>query len=133
MTAARYYGVPADVAALEDEHETLWPLDVVVWREINRYRGEQTLRLVRRSDLAELANRTVFGTGDEPTEEAGIGSLLEMLGNDEEKDEEAEAQAAAMEQLAALDDESDSDDENVQRKEVRTHAPTHASTHAHPL
>lgn len=41
-------------------------------------------------------------------------------GGGEDADPEAEQQAAAMEALAALDDESDSDDDNIQRKEVCT-------------
>ena len=39
--AARYFGMRPERCLLEDEHLTLWPLDVVVSREIARYRGDQ--------------------------------------------------------------------------------------------
>ena len=39
--AARFFGLPPERCVLEDDNLTLWPLDVVVRREIARYRGEQ--------------------------------------------------------------------------------------------
>ena len=140
--AARYFGTAGEQMLLEDQHKSLWPLDVVVSREIARYRGEQVLRLVRR-DVSDdriprsgLISRDLAGGGEEEDAELGTGTLLKMLGNeggggkadgamgggeggggggDEEEDAE---QQAAMEALAAMgDDETDSDDEANQRKE----------------
>ena len=85
--AARYFGMPAERCLLEDEHRTLWPFDVVVTREIARYRGDQVLRLVRReeNDMRGFgrggAGGGGMGGGGEEEEEVGTGSLLKMLGS----------------------------------------------------
>ena len=129
--AARFFGLPLDVALLEDENHSIWPLDVVVWREISRYRGDQTLRLVQRDDANEVreaqTNRNDRYDGE--VEELGTGQLLKMLGGGSDAngkpatggdaDEDAEReQQAAMQQLAAMgEEESDSDDDANQNRE----------------
>lgn len=132
----------AQLALLEDEHETLWPVDVMVLREIARYRGEQTLRLVRHEDAYLLRDRGRAGGGadpgaeDEEAEELGTGTLLKMLGGGSSPqasggaavavagggrggdgggggdEEDAEAQEAAMAALAALGDDDDDSDDD---------------------
>ena len=46
--AARFFGMVPERCLLEDDNGTLWPLDVMVSREVARYRGEQVLRVVQR-------------------------------------------------------------------------------------
>ena len=48
--AARFFGMVPERCLLEDDNGTLWPLDVVVSREVARYRGEQVLRVVQREE-----------------------------------------------------------------------------------
>lgn len=142
VNVARFFGLPYDVALLEDENNTIWPLDVVVGREITRYRGDQTIRLVRRDDAAEHREARASHLDDEnDAEEMGAGQLLKALGgptgaggaaggggggdgagggggDGAADDEAAKEQQAAMEALAAMgDEESDSDDDANQRKE----------------
>ena len=66
---------------LEDEHQTVWPLDVAASREIARYRGDQTIRLVRRDEAAADTSQDVGGDAADD-EDDNVQGLLKMLGSD---------------------------------------------------
>lgn len=48
LTAGRYFGEDEQASVLEDENESIWPEEWLASRELARYRGAQTLRLVHR-------------------------------------------------------------------------------------
>ena len=103
VNVARFFGLPYDVALLEDENNTIWPLDVVVGREITRYRGDQTIRLVRRDDAAEHREARASHLDDEnDAEEMGAGQLLKALGGPRAQVAQQEVVVAATEQVVAV-------------------------------
>jgi hypothetical protein len=120
--------VPED-CLLEDQRGAQWPLDAGVMREVQRFRGAHTVRLVRREEEDADDEREEIAEQDTLEEEAedepAVGDLMALLNAANAGDQRAEGDegGGGEEGLAAapglLDDDSDSDDDG-KRGALRT-------------
>ena len=126
--------VPED-CLLEDQRGAQWPLDAGVMREVQRYRGAHTVRLVRREEEDADDEREEITEQDTLEEEAedepAVGDLMALLNAANGGDEEAEGDegGGGGEDGAAapgmLDDDSDSDDDGKQGPSLIRVTPAH--------
>ena len=132
---ARYVSLVPEDCLLEDQRGAQWPLDAGVMREVQRYRGAHTVRLVRREEEDaddEREETTEQETLEEEAEdEPAVGDLMALLNAANGGDEEAEGDegggggeggAAAP---GMLDDDSDSDDDGKQGPSLTRVTPAH--------
>ena len=132
---ARYVSLVPEDCLLEDQRGAQWPLDAGVMREVQRYRGAHTVRLVRREEEDADDEREEITEQDTLEEEAedepAVGDLMALLNAANGGDEEAEGDegGGGGEDGAAapgmLDDDSDSDDDGKQGPSLIRVTPAH--------
>ena len=133
--------VPED-CLLEDQRGAQWPLDAGVMREVQRFRGAHTVRLVRREEEDADDEREEIAEQDTLEEEAedepAVGDLMALLNAANAGDQRAEGDegGGGEEGLAAapglLDDDSDSDDDG-KRGALRTSVLSASTCSQRPL
>ena len=126
---ARYVSLVPENCLLEDQRGAQWPLDAGVMREVQRFRGAHTVRLVRREEEDADDEREEIAEQDTLEEEAedepAVGDLMALLNAANAGDQRAEGDegGGGEEDQAAvpglLDDDSDSDDDG-KRGALRT-------------
>jgi hypothetical protein len=126
---ARYVSLVPEDCLLEDQRGAQWPLDAGVMREVQRFRGAHTVRLVRREEEDADDEREEVAEQDALEEEAedepAVGDLMALLNAANAGDQRAEGDegGGGEEGQAAvpglLDDDSDSDDDG-KRGALRT-------------
>ncbi len=119
--AARYVGARPTDCVLEDQREAQWPLEANVLRELQRYRGSQVVRLVKRevedADM-EREEGEQFGEEEADEDEPALENLIGLLNATAEGDEGGGDDEALGAQAAADDDSDDSDDGKEREKYV---------------
>ena len=126
--------VPED-CLLEDQRGAQWPLDAGVMREVQRYRGAHTVRLVRReeedADDEREESTELDSLEEEAEDEPAVGDLMALLnaanGGDEgeEGDEGGGGGGEGGAAPGMLDDDSDSDDDGKQGPSLTRVTPAH--------
>ena len=139
---ARYVSLVPEDCLLEDQRGAQWPLDAGVMREVQRYRGAHTVRLVRREEEDADDEREESTEHDALEEEAedepAVGDLMALLnaanGGDEgaEGDEGGGGGEGAAAAPGVLDDDSDSDDDGKQGPSLTSGTPAHTLLAATP-
>ena len=138
---ARYVNMRPEECLLEDQRGAQWPLDAGVMREVQRYRGSHTVRLVRREEEdADDEREDDDETGEEEAEdgEPDVENLMALLNasHDDEADEGGEGgEGGGGDDAAAapgvVDDDSDSDDDGKQSSALKVPRPAAARAAIH--
>ena len=126
--------VPED-CLLEDQRGAQWPLDAGVMREVQRYRGAHTVRLVRReeedADDEREESTELDSLEEEAEDEPAVGDLMALLnaanGGDEgeEGDEGGGGGGEGGAAPGMLEDDSDSDDDGKRGRSLTSATPAH--------